>query len=93
VIYIFVNGFTIVQSDNKYGFINEFGEEICEIKYDYASEFKNDFAFVKLNGKYGAINRLVDEIIEPIYNVDELYNTLEQYIKNQERNLKLNQLI
>ena len=36
----FVNGYAIVWLNNKAGFINEKGEEICPIKYDMLLPFR-----------------------------------------------------
>jgi hypothetical protein len=89
----FSNGFYIVKLNKKYGFINTNGNEISKIIYDNVYDFENGFAKVKLNDKWGVINEHCDEIIEIKYTFNELKNKLNQYIKNHERNLKLNQLI
>jgi hypothetical protein len=84
-----INGLTPVKLNNKYGFINENYDEICEIKYDSVWHFHNGFAIVQLNHKFGFINEQGEEICEIKYEYIELYYILNQYIKNKERNLKL----
>ena len=34
-------GYAVVELDGKFGFINESGDEVCEIKYEYMSCFNN----------------------------------------------------
>jgi hypothetical protein len=59
IIFDFKNGFAVVELNEKSGYIDENGSEICECKYDIAWNFENGFAKVKLNDKYGYINLLV----------------------------------
>jgi hypothetical protein len=89
----FINNFARVKINNRWGFIDINCKEICDIKYDYVWNFKEGFAYVSLNDNWGIINIKGEEIIKPIYNLDEIYNILNQYIKNKERNLKLNLMI
>ena len=46
----------MVRIGDKKGFINEQGEEICEIKYDQVWNFENGFAVVRIGDKRGFIN-------------------------------------
>lgn len=41
-IHDFFYGFAVVELDGKFGFVNEAGEEICEIKYGYMSCFNEN---------------------------------------------------
>jgi hypothetical protein len=52
---------------SKWGFLNEKGNAITEIKYDFVYEFQfgNDYAMVTLNNKYGVIDSAGKVIIEP----------------------------
>ena len=52
----FSEGLARVKLNDKRGFINTKGKEICELKYDSVSNFNNGFAAVNLNGKQGFIN-------------------------------------
>jgi hypothetical protein len=55
-------GIIVAKLNNKYGFVNNKGEEITSSKYDYAYSFSDGFAIVKQNGKYGYIDILGKEI-------------------------------
>ena len=63
----YYEGFAMVELNEKWGFINREGKEICEIKYDFVGDYHNGFARVKLNGKWGFINREGKEICELKY--------------------------
>jgi hypothetical protein len=92
-IYEFINDFALVKLNDNWGFINEKGVEICSIKYDDVLDFENEYARVRLNDKWGVIETNGDEICKIKYDFNEIDYILEQYIKNQGRNLKLKQLI
>jgi len=51
----FYEGFARVEKDDKWGFINVSGEEICELKYDYVRSFKNGFARAEKDDKWGKL--------------------------------------
>ena len=63
----FYSGIAKVRLNNKFGFINEKGEEITEIKYERADEFSAGYAGVSLGGKWGFINAKGEEICKMIY--------------------------
>jgi hypothetical protein len=46
----------IVESEGKYGFIDNSGQKIVEMEYDCISPLKKDIFLVELNGKYGIID-------------------------------------
>ena len=48
----FYNGFAIVHHDNKFGFVNEAGIEICELKYDRVWKFNEGYAIVEPTSVY-----------------------------------------
>jgi hypothetical protein len=52
----FYNGIAPVKVGDKWGFINEHNEEICEIKYDYSLISRQGFMTVKLGDKWGEID-------------------------------------
>lgn len=54
-----------VKIDNKWGFINNRGEEVIKVEYDAVSDFEEGFARVKLNGNWGYINKK-GEVVIPI---------------------------
>lgn len=56
-----------VKKGNKYGFIDDRGNEIVSPKYDYADHFSDGLAVVKKNGKYSFINKKGKEIIPFTY--------------------------
>lgn len=90
---IFILGFARVRLNSKWGFIDQNNKELCEIKYNNVGIFDNGFAKFELNNKYGFINEQGIEIIKPVYKYYEADKILNNYIKNQERNLKLNELV
>jgi hypothetical protein len=89
----FDHNFAKVKLNNKYGYIDINGNEICEIKYDSIGVFIDGFAIVEINKKLGVINISGEEIFETKYNYDEIFNILDLYVINHERNLKLNQIL
>ena len=67
-IFNFENGIATVRLDEKYGLINEDGEEIVTPMYDWKIYFKsNGLAIVEKDGKYGLINRAGKEVVIPKY--------------------------
>ena len=53
----FEEGLAAICIDNKYGFINEDGNEVIPLIYDYAYDFCEGYAIVGVNNKYGAIDK------------------------------------
>src|ERR1017187_3752065 len=49
------------------GFIDKFGNEVINCRYNYAANFYEGFSKVKLNNKYGFIDKLGNEVIPFIY--------------------------
>ncbi len=46
-IHDFFYGYAVVELDGKFGFINESGDEICEVKYKYMSCF-NEYGYAQI---------------------------------------------
>lgn len=71
----YYNKLALVMKDNKWGYIDQYGEEVIPLQYDVANNFTNSFAKVKKDGKWGYINT-DGEIIIPIeyYYCSEPYN-------------------
>ena len=61
---IFVNGFAGIELNDKWGYIDEAGKEICEIKYEDIGYFCNGFGQVQLNNKWGFIDETGKEVIK-----------------------------
>ena len=61
--------------NDKNGFIDTGGREICPIKYDEADFFYNGFAGVCIDGKWGFINKQGEEICPLIY--DEIIHPFQ----------------
>jgi hypothetical protein len=61
--------------NDKNGFIDTGGREICPIKYDEADFFYNGFAGVCIDGKWGFINKDGEEICPFIY--DEIIHPFQ----------------
>lgn len=60
-------GLAIVKKGKKFGYINQFFEEIIIPKYDGAFDFQDGLARVKINNTYGYINKLGEEVIKCQY--------------------------
>lgn len=76
------NVFTVSLND-KYGFIDEFGEEIVKPKYDLAKCFYCDRAVVKSNEKWGYVNTLGEVVIPIKYDYcNDFYDNLAAVNKN-----------
>ena len=67
----FVNGFSRIQKDGKWGFINKKGNHIIPCLYNSVNNFWEGFAAVQLNNKWGAINDIGELIIPCLY--DDLF--------------------
>ena len=61
--------------NDKNGFIDTGGREICPIKYDETDFFYNGFAGVCIDGKWGFINKDGEEICPLIY--DEIIHPFQ----------------
>ncbi|SDL05935.1 WG repeat-containing protein [Natronincola ferrireducens] len=61
------------QGEEKWGFINTFGEFVIEPEYDFAGEFYGDFATVSMitpkGTKWGIIDSSENFVIEPKYDL------------------------
>ncbi len=69
----------IVNSDNKFGVINENGVEIIPAKYNSVDDFDKihaNWSKVGLNNLYGFIDKKGKIIVEPKYEVIHNYGTL-----------------
>ena len=64
----FVNGFSRIQKDGKWGFIDKTGNQIIPCLYDSVDNFHEGLAVVQLNNKWGAINNVGELIIPYSYN-------------------------
>lgn len=52
----------VVSINDKYGYVNNKGEEIIPLQFDSASDFIEGYAAVKKNGKWGFINEMGNNI-------------------------------
>ncbi len=55
----------LVNENNRYGFINEEGEEVIKTIYRSAGEFSEGLANVRIDGTHGYINKLGEMVIAP----------------------------
>lgn len=53
----FHEGFAVVNTNGKFGYIDETGRPFVPLQYDYAVEFNGGIACVKKGGMYGFINK------------------------------------
>jgi len=63
----FHNGLAKVKNNGKYGFIDQFGEEIVPVIYDEVYLFSEGLAAVKFRDKWGFIDDAGKMIIEPTF--------------------------
>lgn len=76
-IYYKSNGMYQVMRDNKFGYMDETGEEVIEAVYHLCYEFSkdSDLAFVMIDDKKGGyINKNNEFVIPPIYNFGNIFN-------------------
>lgn len=73
---IFSHGeeFAIVMLGDKFGYINEEGQEVIPLVFENATFFENNVASVKLDGKWGVIDRDGNQIIGFKYNYLGTFN-------------------
>ena len=71
----FSQGYALVKSGGKWGYIDTLGAWYIEPQYDKGQPFQNGLAFVKKNGKTGLIDIDKRVVIEPLYdNIREDYS-------------------
>ena len=63
------------ESSGKYGFVDELGDIVIPVQYDYAGYFKDGLAYVLQNGKCGFIDKTGKAVIPIIY--DDIMNLKE----------------
>jgi len=72
----FQNGVVGVESDHKWGYVDENGKLVIQPQFDDESNFfDNGLATVKVNGKYGIIDKKGKYIANPQYN--DIFGNLE----------------
>jgi hypothetical protein len=65
----FQNGLAGVESDHKWGYVDENGKLVIQPQFDDESNFfDNGLATVKVNGKYGIIDKKGKYVANPQYN-------------------------
>lgn len=65
---IYLGDFLGILVKDKYGVIDENGNQIIEPKFDEITGFKDGFATASIDKKWGLINEKGDFIVEPKYN-------------------------
>ena len=73
VIVSYTDDFAVVELDGKFGYINEYGEEVIPLKYNGATLFDDGVATVKKKEKWGAIDK-ANELVIPFQ-----YKTMSGY--------------
>lgn len=77
------NELTPIQSNSKWGFVNEEGVIHIEPMYDSVGFFYNGIAKIKVGNTYGLIRKDNSYLIKPKYEkVDEFQNNYSQVIKS-----------
>jgi hypothetical protein len=56
-----------MNSEKKWGYVNNSGAYVIDAEFDYAYEFLNGFALVYVGSKFGYIDKSGALIIEPIF--------------------------
>jgi hypothetical protein len=72
----------------KYAYINKSGERLCEVVYDWASDYNDSMALVMKDGKLGYLNHEGQEAIAPVYNYALDFANGIAYVSTKENNLK-----
>lgn len=59
------------QQKGKWGFVNQNGEVVVALEYDFVTEF-NEFGFagIRKDGKWGSVNSSGEIVIEPCYEIE-----------------------
>lgn len=77
-----------VKKGSRYGYIDNSGEAITPIKFDFVSRFQNNLAIVGINNKYTFINNAGLELTPPIYDkVTEFDSGISVVTRNRKYNL------
>jgi hypothetical protein len=82
VISSYNDGFSIVVLGEKYGYINDLGEEIIPLMYDGATLFEGQVAAVKFGEKWGVIDKANGKIIDFKYTEMRPFNNKISVAKN-----------
>lgn len=74
----FHDGLAKARIGNKFGFINELGEIVIPIRYDYCEEFINGLSVVTINKKWLVINTKGKVVIQP----NDSYEEVTKHLNN-----------
>lgn len=77
--YNFSEGLGIIRLNGKYGFVNNTGDIVIPVMYDYVRSFKNGRANVKLNKKFGFIDKNNNIRVPIIYSGTSEFNNNNNY--------------
>lgn len=81
----FLKGLMCVAKDDKYGFINYYGEEVIPLIYDSAGDFWGELAKVKKGKKWGYIDSLGNVVVDFIYDsAANFHEGLARVVKNNQ---------
>jgi len=73
----FKNGFARVENNDKWGYIDSYGNMFTKLIYNYCSDFSNELASVQINDKWGFINSNGNMLTDFIYDdCDDFSNEL-----------------
>ena len=71
---LFSEGLASIKMNNKWGFIDKYGTQVVQFKYDdyfsstdYFKYFHDGLAVVRLNGLYGCVNKYGRQVVPCIY--------------------------
>lgn len=76
MLYFPTNGLSIVEKDDKVGYMDENGREVIPLQYELGGEFANNgLAFVKMADSLGGyINKKGETVIQPEYDTGSFFN-------------------
>ena len=74
----FIGRYAVVKKRNKWGIIDEDGNEVVPLVYDYLKGFSDNIFIAKKNGKWGVIDKKNIEILPIIYD-KYLYSHQEKH--------------
>lgn len=88
----FHKGFACVRQGDKWGFINQKGEQIIPFLYDDASYFSEGLALVKKDAQYGYINDKNETVLPFIYDDGALFENGKVWVQIGDKQFQINKL-
>lgn len=81
----FIDGLAAVKLQEKWGFINEKGEVVIPLKYDWIFEFSEGFSAVRIDNKWGFIDQSGKKVIALKYDDAKDFSEGLAFVKLNEK--------